>query len=493
MKIRTRLKLSTWISAGTVIIVLAVFAWSLFDSSRTYRNLEMIDALRKAATERVMLRDDYLLNREERAKIQWQVKSETFRGLLDMADARFEHGEDKALLKEARKAFEASFAYFSEFLDKHKRKEHAAGKKLDFTDAETRLINQVFLKAYILNDNIAQLDEISDKKAKAARERETLIIILLIVIGVLTAIFNTTFIRIILNRKIAALISGVDIIGHGNLDYRIEATGDDELSNLARASNEMAARLQQSYISTENLQREITEHEKSKERIRRQRGLLAAINSVFLEAITSTNKETVAQTCLRVAQEITGSKFGLIGEITPENLFTTIALSNPGWEACSIPETQANMMIKNMVIRGIWGQVILKEQSLIVNDPASYPDRVGIPEGHPPLTSFLGVPLTGRGKVIGMIAMANRDSGYTADHQQDLEALSVAFSEAIQRQQAEEVIRLLNVELEQRVTKRTAELTAKTAELERINNVFVDRELRMIELKARIKELEKKT
>jgi predicted nucleic acid-binding Zn-ribbon protein len=48
----------------------------------------------------------------------------------------------------------------------------------------------------------------------------------------------------------------------------------------------------------------------------------------------------------------------------------------------------------------------------------------------------------------------------------------------------------LNAELDQSVIERTAKLTAKTAELERINKVFVDRELRMRELKARIAELE---
>jgi GAF domain-containing protein len=58
------------------------------------------------------------------------------------------------------------------------------------------------------------------------------------------------------------------------------------------------------------------------------------------------------------------------------------------------------------------------------------------------------------------------------------------------RTQAEEKIKLMNEELEQRVIDRTVELSAKTAELERINKVFVDRELRMRELKMRIAELE---
>lgn len=60
------------------------------------------------------------------------------------------------------------------------------------------------------------------------------------------------------------------------------------------------------------------------------------------------------------------------------------------------------------------------------------------------------------------------------------------------RETAEENIRQLNEQLEKIVTERTAELREAVSHLEELNRVFVGRELRMAQLKARIAELEKK-
>lgn len=64
-------------------------------------------------------------------------------------------------------------------------------------------------------------------------------------------------------------------------------------------------------------------------------------------------------------------------------------------------------------------------------------------------------------------------------------------SDITQRKQAEIEKNRFNKELEQHVALRTAELSAQTVELERLNRVFIDREIRMRELKQRIAELEK--
>ena len=204
--------------------------------------------------------------------------------------------------------------------------------------------------------------------------------------------------------------------------------------------------------------RDVTERRQTEAQLTKQSAVLNAINKVFRETLMCETEEDVARTCLAVVEELTQSKFGFIGEINPSGRFDTIALSNPGWDACRMPKSDAVVLIRDMEIRGIWGRALKDEQSQIVNDPASHPDSVGTPEGHPQITSFLGVPLKHAGKTIGMIALANKESGYDLTDQQGVETLSVAFVEALMRKRAELELQKAHDELEFRVQERTREL-----------------------------------
>jgi len=122
-----------------------------------------------------------------------------------------------------------------------------------------------------------------------------------------------------------------------------------------------------------------------------------------------------------------------------------------------------------MAVRGIWGRVLRDGQPLIANDPASHPDSVGAPRGHPPLTSFPGVPMTKAGKTVGMIALANNPVGYALSDKAALEALATAFAEALYRKRAEVELGKHRQRLEQLVEQRTADLKKANIDLEARN------------------------
>lgn len=65
------------------------------------------------------------------------------------------------------------------------------------------------------------------------------------------------------------------------------------------------------------------------------------------------------------------------------------------------------------------------------------------------------------------------------------------ITDITERKRAEQAVIELNEALEHRVQERTTELERRNHELEQMNKAFVGRELRMVELKERIKELER--
>gem|GEM_PF-2257320 len=251
MKIKIRLKLNTWISLGALVLVILTFAWSIGEVNRAERNVLLVDEIRKASYERIYLRDDHLLNPNEQTKIRWYAQSETLRGLLESADKRITGPEDRILLQDARAYFEATFSSFSTILEK--QKEPTEGKKLSVDEAEPTLISQVYRNAYALNASIVKLHESSRRAAIAVRNR-VIIILILFVVGIVIAIaLNSIFISRVVTKRVAALSRGVEIIGGGNWDFRIDERGDDELSDLAHASNGMILKLKESQEFAESV------------------------------------------------------------------------------------------------------------------------------------------------------------------------------------------------------------------------------------------------
>ena len=118
---------------------------------------------------------------------------------------------------------------------------------------------------------------------------------------------------------------------------------------------------------------DITKYKTAEIQANKRNAVLNAMNSVFKKALIAQTEEELAVTCLAEVEELTGSQFGYIGEVNPAGLFDTMALSNPGWDACRMPDSEAGLLIHNMEIRGIWGKVLKDGESLMTNDPLSIP------------------------------------------------------------------------------------------------------------------------
>jgi PAS domain S-box-containing protein len=188
---------------------------------------------------------------------------------------------------------------------------------------------------------------------------------------------------------------------------------------------------------------DVTEQRRARDAAERRERITAAVNRVFREAILCETEEDLARTTLRVGEQLTGSRFGWVGVLNPAGLMDTVAISNPGWDACDVPVSDATKLIKNMPLRGIDRTTLKEGRPRIVNPGrmGTHPDRVGTPAGHPPVTCFLGMPFKEEERTIGMIALANKDGGYDDGDLEAVDAIAVAFREALARKRMERQVR----------------------------------------------------
>lgn len=139
---------------------------------------------------------------------------------------------------------------------------------------------------------------------------------------------------------------------------------------------------------------------------------------------------------------------------------------------------------------GVWADCVRKRQPVIHNDCTSLSQRRGMPDGHPEVVRELVVPIFRASRIVALIGVGNKQSDYSESDVQTITFFGDFFWEIVERKRAQDNVLKLNKELELRVKERTAQLQEKNQELERANKIFVGRELRMVELKERIRELE---
>ena len=177
------------------------------------------------------------------------------------------------------------------------------------------------------------------------------------------------------------------------------------------------------------------------------------------------------------------SEFGYFGYIGQEGHLVCPSMTRHIFPQCQVPDK--DIVFRREIWGGLWGRILLERRSLIKND------HHRVPGGHLPIYRSFGAPILYRSQLIGQFHFANRPRDYDESDVSLLEQIADFVAPVLNarlrhdeeeraRRKAEDELRLSN-----------AQLTEKLTELERVNLALIEREERMIELKAEIERLRK--
>ncbi len=211
------------------------------------------------------------------------------------------------------------------------------------------------------------------------------------------------------------------------------------------------------------------------ERLDVNRRLMEALTHVHVDLVTHRNHRALFERLLTLMLEETRSEYGFIGEIlhSPEGApyLRTYAITNIAWtdelRAQYALDAPQGMTFRNL--RSLFGTVLTSEQPVLTNSPASHPNAIGVPPGHPELRAFLGLPFKVHGEMVGMVGIANRPEGYDEGVIELLQPLLTTCG-----------IITYAWRTEQSVEKQTRELQAKNEELGRALQQLRDTQKRLV-------------
>jgi signal transduction histidine kinase len=186
----------------------------------------------------------------------------------------------------------------------------------------------------------------------------------------------------------------------------------------------------------------------------------------------------VLQRLVETAVDLTGARYGAIGVIdrlgTGLEQFITVGIDDETKAAIGdLPHG-----------RGILGVLIRDRQALRLRDLSEDPRSVGFPPGHPPMSSFLGVPITLRGASFGNLYLTEKANSeeFTSQDEEIVRLLAAQAAVAIENARLYEASRQWARQLES--LSEVSEALAAETDLAHLLDLAADRLRDLLDAKA---------
>ena len=219
--------------------------------------------------------------------------------------------------------------------------------------------------------------------------------------------------------------------GHYNVVHRIVRPDGTvrHVHELAQAEIDESGNL----LRMSGTVQDITERVEMEQKLDRQRKLLDLLHASTTEFVENGDFREAMNSMLDTLLQLTESEYGFTGEVFFDDdgkpFLKAHAITNIAWNK----ETRGlyNESIENGFefrdLDTIFGHVMTSRKAVISNNPATDPRVCGLPEGHPVMSSFLGVPVFYGNELVGMYGIANRAGGYDEELQEFLRTFDSTY------------------------------------------------------------------
>jgi signal transduction histidine kinase len=253
MKISTSGRIVTATSIGSILIIAAMVGWAQAEVSAADLQRVRAGEITRALSNLRLVTFEFILHRVERARLQESLAAEHLDRLL--SNGPFKQAQPSEALAELRERSAAAHRLFTELLD---RPDAAGGLDAEATHRfQTQLTTRLLLQHQEIAGDAFQLVEYTRARIDDAQHR----LFLSIMIG-LTLVATTTAVAAwVIHHKVLRPVrrieEGTREVAAGNLAFRLDLPGNDEIGRMARNFDAMTDALGASFAQIERSNQEL--------------------------------------------------------------------------------------------------------------------------------------------------------------------------------------------------------------------------------------------
>ena len=266
MKIRTQIIISIIVSA-LVIAVIGALLFSNFQRLEVAsENERLVDDIVIGSYSLSDLQNDYLLNPNDRARLQWDEKNNVLQD--DFSKLRITDPVQKITLTGILESYQQLDALFSKIVLSQESTSSANAAQTDPQQIQLRWSSLAMQTQGMIFDSSRLSNLIKEDTSRIQQENNWLIVFMISVL-LLVILLNYVIVNRHILRSLDSLQKGTGIIGSGNLDYSLDESSKDELGDLSRAFNRMTVNLKAVTASRADLEQEVAERKRAEEELAR--------------------------------------------------------------------------------------------------------------------------------------------------------------------------------------------------------------------------------
>jgi len=256
MRISTKLRTGTIVSALVVILAGTIIIVEFKQLHKAARELRFVDTIMQSVFELNLAGHEFLLHQEKRPKAQWDI---TYQALIRLLDEKNPLSNNRqSMLIRLREDLALAQTRFAEFASRQ-TSSSAFSEGDPSRKIQTRLQNQLILQTQRMLSHATQLKHQIEDELFATQRYTNGIIITLIVASTLLSIIIGYLISRSIIVPVKALLQGTEIIGSGNLEFRLEMDRRDEIGQLSESFDKMINDLNTVMVSRDGLEDRIAE------------------------------------------------------------------------------------------------------------------------------------------------------------------------------------------------------------------------------------------